>query len=113
MDDTSSPGHLYRNTSLGTTLLDSLDEMVMDGRMTPKFACKIVENFDIAMISVLRSKVKARLDLKGKLEDYRCINDEWYMVLKDVVVTLDGRGAAREKIVLDNLDVRMVKDAKR
>lgn len=50
--------------SIGVALMDSLDDMVRKGRITPQLAMKILLNFDRGIAEILASKVKARLTFK-------------------------------------------------
>ena len=51
-------------SSIGLTLVDTLDEMVQEGRIEPQLAMKVVSRFDKAAADVLADKVKARLNFK-------------------------------------------------
>ena len=50
--------------SIGVTLVDTLDDMVNEGRIEPQLAMKVVSRFDKAVAEVLGEKVKARLTFK-------------------------------------------------
>jgi len=50
--------------SIGVALMDSLDDMIRKGIITPQLALKIMSNFDRGIAEVLASKVKARLTFK-------------------------------------------------
>ena len=50
--------------SIGLTLVDTLDDMVQEGRIEPQLAMKVVSRFDKAAADVLADKVKARLNFK-------------------------------------------------
>lgn len=50
--------------SIGLTLVDTLDDMVQEGRIEPQLAMKVVSRFDKAASEVLADKVKARLNFK-------------------------------------------------
>jgi hypothetical protein len=55
---------IYRFTSIGLTLVDTLDDMVNEQRIEPQLAMKVVARFDRAVAEVLADKVKARLTFK-------------------------------------------------
>ncbi|GIY75587.1 transcription initiation factor IIA subunit 2 [Caerostris extrusa] len=59
---------LYRNTTLGHTLQESLDELIQCGQITHQLALKVLLQFDKA----------------GHLETYRFCDNVWTFVLKDV-----------------------------
>lgn len=76
---------LYRNTTLGHTLQESLDELIQCGQITQQLAMKILLQFDKAINTALANKIKARLTFKAvHLETYRFCDNVWTFVLKDV-----------------------------
>ncbi|XP_045183723.1 transcription initiation factor IIA subunit 2-like [Mercenaria mercenaria] len=101
---------LYRNTTLGHTLQESLDELIQLGQITPQLALKVLLQFDKAINLALASRVKNRITFKGKLNTYRFCDNVWTFVLnnaefKDVqelakvdkvkIVACDGKGAEK------------------
>ena len=76
---------LYRNTTLGNTLQESLDELIQYGQITPQLAFKVLIQFDRSMNKALAEKVKNRLTFKaGKLHTYRFCDNVWTFLLSDV-----------------------------
>lgn len=55
---------LYRNTTLGHTLQESLDELIQYSQLSPQLAMKVLLQFDKTINFVLASKVKSRLTFK-------------------------------------------------
>lgn len=53
-----------RPRSIGLALIDTLDDLVHDGRIEPQLAMKVIATFDRAITEVLADKVKARLSFK-------------------------------------------------
>ncbi|KAI4129490.1 MAG: hypothetical protein LQ338_002207 [Usnochroma carphineum] len=96
---------LYRRSSIGSTLIDSLDELVHLGRIEPQLAMKIIQSFDKIVTDVLAEKVKARLSFKGHLDTYRFCDEVWTFLIKDVTFKLDNQSpitAEKIKIVSCN-----------
>jgi transcription initiation factor TFIIA small subunit len=62
---------LYRGSSIGEALIDTIDDLINDGRIEPQLAMKILSNFDRAISDTLNDKVKSRLTFKVRLQDYR------------------------------------------
>lgn len=58
---------LYRASSIGLTLVDTLDDMVNEGRIEPQLAMKVVARFDRAVAEVLAERVRARLSFKVRV----------------------------------------------
>lgn len=95
---------LYRNTTLGHTLQESLDELIQVssinllvlccstlitvfqyGQITPQLAEKVLLQFDRSINQTLATKVKTRLTFKaGKLNTYRFCDNVWTFMLNDV-----------------------------
>ncbi|KAI4277349.1 MAG: hypothetical protein LQ337_001840 [Flavoplaca oasis] len=96
---------IYRQSSIGTTLIDSLDDLINSGRIEPQLANKILKNFDKIVSEVMNEKVKARLNFKGHLDTYRFCDEVWTFLIKDVNFKLDNQNpvqADRIKIVSCN-----------
>ncbi|MCJ1363630.1 Transcription initiation factor IIA small chain (TFIIA 13.5 kDa subunit) [Acarospora aff. strigata] len=96
---------LYRRSSIGLSLTDTLDDLINEGRIEPQLAMKILANFDRAITEVLAEKVKARLNFKGHLDTYRFCDEVWTFLIKDVNFKLDNSSniqADKVKIVSCN-----------
>ncbi|KAB2579424.1 putative transcription initiation factor iia gamma chain [Diplodia seriata] len=96
---------IYRKTSIGLTLMDTLDELISTRRMEPQLAIKIMQNFDKALADVISEKVKARMSFKGHLDTYRFCDDVWTFIIKDITFKMDNSQsltADKIKIVSNN-----------
>ncbi|CAG5095469.1 Similar to IscW_ISCW010050: Transcription initiation factor IIA subunit 2 (Ixodes scapularis), partial [Cotesia congregata] len=76
---------LYRNTTLGNTLQESLDELIQYGQITPQHALKVLLQFDKAINQALATRVKSRLTFK-----FREVQ-EVATVRKVKIVACDGK----------------------
>ncbi|QPG76198.1 Transcription initiation factor IIA small chain (TFIIA 13.5 kDa subunit) [Brettanomyces nanus] len=95
----------YRRSTVGTTLADALDTLIVDQRIQPQLAMKILANFDRVTSDNLRDIVKSKLSFKGHLHTYRFCDDVWTFVIKDVNVKFDDNetiNVDRFKIVACN-----------
>jgi len=90
---------MYRQCTLGTTLIDSLDLLIQRDQMNPEIAHKVLSNFDRAMSEAL-ARVKTKYSCKGKLETYRYCDDVWTFMLKEVTVKSEG-----EELKADSLKI--------
>lgn len=76
---------VYRETTLGQTLQDTLDEMIATSRMNDRVAARVLHEFDKAISLALEQKVKNRLVIKcNKLLTYRFCDNVWTLLLQDV-----------------------------
>ncbi|KAL5118153.1 Transcription initiation factor IIA subunit 2 [Pleosporales sp. CAS-2024a] len=102
MADQAKYYELYRRSSLGGALTDTLDHLITERRIEPQLAMKILINFDKAVADGLAEKVKTRLTFKGHLDTYRFCDDVWTFIIKDITFKLDNSNqvhADRVKIV--------------
>ncbi|KAG9509553.1 Transcription initiation factor IIA subunit 2, partial [Fragariocoptes setiger] len=75
---------VYRNTTLGQTLQETLDEYVQGGHLTPHSASRILWQFDRSVNYALSNKVKTMLTFRaGQLKTYRFCDNVWTLVLED------------------------------
>ncbi|XP_044769982.1 transcription initiation factor IIA subunit 2-like [Neomonachus schauinslandi] len=75
---------LYRNTTLGNSLQDSLDGLIQSQQITPQLALQVLLQFDKAINSALEQRVRNRVNFRGSLNTYRFCDNVWTFVLNDV-----------------------------
>ncbi|KAI9752839.1 MAG: Transcription initiation factor IIA small chain (TFIIA 13.5 kDa subunit) [Chaenotheca gracillima] len=81
---------LYRRSSIGMSLTDTLDDLITERRIEPQLAIKILTKFDQCITEILAEKVKARLTFKGHLDTYRFCDEVWTFLIKDVNFKLEN-----------------------
>ncbi|KAI9886131.1 MAG: Transcription initiation factor IIA small chain (TFIIA 13.5 kDa subunit) [Watsoniomyces obsoletus] len=81
---------LYRGSSIGMALTDTLDDLITDRRIEPQLAIKILANFDRSITEILSEKVKAKLQFKGHLHTYRFCDEVWTFLIEDVNFKMDN-----------------------
>ncbi|KAJ2833999.1 Transcription initiation factor IIA subunit 2 [Coemansia furcata] len=79
----------YRSGSLGTALIDSLNELILAGHITPQLAMQVLEQYDKSISEALSSKVKAKATMKGDLAVYRNCDDVWTFFVKNSTFKCD------------------------
>lgn len=76
---------LYRNTTLGHTLQETLDELMQMQMLSPALALKVLLQFDRSINTALNTRVKTKLTFKAeKLNTYRFCDNVWTFMLNDV-----------------------------
>ena len=70
MATSQAPGYyeLYRGTSIGMALADTLDDLISNRRIEPQLAMRVLANFDEAVAKVLADRVKARMTFKVSVQ---------------------------------------------
>ncbi|MXQ86244.1 hypothetical protein E5288_WYG006530 [Bos mutus] len=72
---------LYRNTTLGNSLQESLDELIQSQQITPQLALQVLLQFDKAINAALAQRVRNRVNFR--VLGIFCDN-VWTFVLNDV-----------------------------
>ncbi|KAK3677995.1 Transcription initiation factor IIA subunit 2 [Recurvomyces mirabilis] len=93
---------LYRNTSIGQSLAETLDNLISSRQIEPQLAMRVMATFDQNVAAVLGDKVKARCTFKGHLDTYRFCDEVWTFIIKDVNFKMEQNHlekAERVKIV--------------
>nr|XP_045016437.1 transcription initiation factor IIA subunit 2-like [Jaculus jaculus] len=72
---------LYRNTTLGNSLQESLDELT---QVTPQLALQVLLQFGKSISSALAQRVRNRVNFRGFLNTCRFCDNAWTFVLNDV-----------------------------
>lgn len=101
---------LYRETTLGQTLQDTLDELIGSNKLSHSLAARVLREFDKTTSLALEQKLKNRIIIKcNRLRTYRFCDNVWTLLLKDVefrevhdlirvdlvkIVACDGKAAA-------------------
>jgi transcription initiation factor TFIIA small subunit len=73
---------LYRRSTLGCTLTDTLDELIQDQKMNPQLAMRVLTQFDKSMTEAL-ADVRTKCQFKGHLHTYRFCDDVWTFLIKN------------------------------
>ncbi|RFU31147.1 hypothetical protein B7463_g5155, partial [Scytalidium lignicola] len=95
---------LYRRSSIGMALTDTLDDLISERRIEPQLAMKILANFDRSITEVLAEKVKARLTFKGHLDTYRFCDEVWTFLIKDVTFKMEN---SSQTVQADKVKIRI------
>ncbi|KAL7082596.1 hypothetical protein ACP275_14G109500 [Erythranthe tilingii] len=74
---------LYRRSTIGMCLTETLDQMVSGGILTPELAIQVLIQFDKSMTEALESDVKSKVSIKGHLHTYRFCDNVWTFILQN------------------------------
>ncbi|KNC98953.1 transcription initiation factor IIA subunit gamma [Spizellomyces punctatus DAOM BR117] len=81
---------LYRRSSLGMALTDTLDELITESHIDPQIAMKVLAQFDLTIAEALHNRVKAKAAIKGHLHVYRFCDDVWTFIVDRPTFKLEG-----------------------
>ncbi|KAK4401766.1 UNVERIFIED_CONTAM: Transcription initiation factor IIA subunit [Sesamum calycinum] len=74
---------LYRRSTIGMCLTETLDQMVSGGVLSPELAIQVLIQFDKSMTEALESEVKSKVSVKGHLHTYRFCDNVWTFILQN------------------------------
>lgn len=96
---------IYRQSKLGDSLVEALDVMITQEKITPDLAYKVLGEFDSAMVNALATKVNARATFKGHLDTYRFCDNVWTFVLSNASFKTSGAQMYSPDIVVDKVKI--------
>lgn len=75
---------VYRNTTLGRTLQDTLDEIITRENLPEHLAARCLAQFDKSITNAFRNKIKTMLTFRSAhLKTYRFCDNVWTLVFED------------------------------
>ncbi|KAI9206869.1 transcription initiation factor IIA, gamma subunit-domain-containing protein [Polychytrium aggregatum] len=80
---------LYRRSTLGIALTDTLDELICNDHLDPQEAMKILTQFDISIAEALHQRVRVKAQIKGHLQTYRFCDDVWTFIVENSNLKID------------------------
>lgn len=111
----SAPAYyeLYRRSTVGATLTDALDTLILDEKIQPQLAMRILANFDRIISENLKLEnniAKSRLTFKGVLSTYNFCDDVWTFIIKNVLIKMsdvsaNGEGSSSNSAVDSEITV--------
>ncbi|KAF2145644.1 uncharacterized protein K452DRAFT_284007 [Aplosporella prunicola CBS 121167] len=88
--ETDLAQHHYRGTSIGLSLIETLDDLIRDQRITPQLSYKVLAAFDKEIVRTLKRRIQKRMTFKAQCRTYGFYDDKWKFELKDVKYRLDS-----------------------
>eukprot|EP00697_Spironema_sp_BW2_P006848 gnl/Spiro4/21015_TR10245_c0_g1_i1.p2 gnl/Spiro4/21015_TR10245_c0_g1~~gnl/Spiro4/21015_TR10245_c0_g1_i1.p2 ORF type:complete len:129 (+),score=32.72 gnl/Spiro4/21015_TR10245_c0_g1_i1:201-587(+) len=101
---------LYRRSTLGTTLGDTLDELILNQQITPGLAHKVLKQFDKSINEILAARTSVRCQFKGHLQTYRFCDNVWTFELTDSHFRIDNDSIQSGKVKIVACDGKMTQN---
>jgi transcription initiation factor TFIIA small subunit len=80
---------LYRRSTLGSTLTDTLDELIQEQKINPQLAMRVLTQFDESIGQALAEIARNKCQFKGHLHTYRFCDDVWTFLIEDAQFKVD------------------------
>ncbi|CAN6243735.1 unnamed protein product [Urochloa humidicola] len=99
---------LYRRSTIGTCLTETLDDLVSSGAVTPELAIQVLVQFDKSMTDALESQVKSKVNIKGHLHTYRFCDNVWTFILTDATFKSEEISETLSKVKIVACDSKLL-----
>ncbi|KAJ1287261.1 hypothetical protein BS78_03G417500 [Paspalum vaginatum] len=99
---------LYRRSTIGTCLTDTLDDLVSSGVVSPELAIQVLVQFDKSMTEALDSQVKSKVNIKGHLHTYRFCDNVWTFILTDATFKSEEISETLSKVKIVACDSKLL-----
>ncbi|CAN6250980.1 unnamed protein product [Urochloa humidicola] len=99
---------LYRRSTIGTCLTETLDELVSSGAVSPELAIQVLVQFDKSMTDALESQVKSKVNIKGHLHTYRFCDNVWTFILTDATFKSEEISETLSKVKIVACDSKLL-----
>ncbi|KAF0268146.1 hypothetical protein FOG51_04010 [Hanseniaspora uvarum] len=110
---------LYRRSTIGITLVESLDNLITEGKIEPQLAIMILNSFDKSINNNLKEmnvnntigKQTAsanannnKVTIQGDLHTYRFCDEVWTLIIKNCLLKLENGNLRSEEITADTTE---------
>ncbi|GJM91771.1 hypothetical protein PR202_ga08181 [Eleusine coracana subsp. coracana] len=99
---------LYRRSTIGTCLTETLDDLVSSGAVSPELAIQVLVQFDKSMTDALETQVKSKVAVKGHLHTYRFCDNVWTFILTDATFKSEEISEALSKVKIVACDSKLL-----
>ncbi|KAL4595491.1 hypothetical protein ACB092_12G095100 [Castanea dentata] len=99
---------LYRRSTIGMCLTETLDEMVNSGTLSPELAIQVLVQFDKSMTEALESQVKNKVTIKGHLHTYRFCDNVWTFILQKATFKSDDNSETVDRVKIVACDSKLL-----
>ncbi|KAI9278405.1 transcription initiation factor IIA, gamma subunit, helical domain-containing protein [Phascolomyces articulosus] len=89
---------LYRRSSIGMALTDSLDELIQSGHINPQLAMRVLTTFDKSISEALAQLVRNKANVKGHLHTYRFCDDVWTFIIENPNFKFEQETVSADKV---------------
>ncbi|KAG0164483.1 Transcription initiation factor IIA small chain (TFIIA 13.5 kDa subunit) [Apophysomyces sp. BC1034] len=89
---------LYRRSSIGMALTDSLDELIQSGHINPQLAMRVLTTFDRSISEALFNLVRNKANVKGHLHTYRFCDEVWTFIIENPNFKFDQETVVADKV---------------
>ena len=103
----NGPLNLYKRTILCTKLIETMEELKMQGQITPNLEKKILAKFDDIMCSEISKITKNKNTIRGNVTLFRHCDDIWIFYCTNITLYLEKTKLTIPKLKIIALDEKL------
>ena len=103
----NGPLNLYKKTILCSKLIETLNELKIQGQITANLEKKIMTKFDEIMCDEISKISKTKNTIKGKVTSFRNCDDIWIFYCKEINLNIDKNKMSIPKLKIIALDEKL------
>ncbi|KYR01927.1 transcription initiation factor IIA gamma chain [Tieghemostelium lacteum] len=98
---------LYRRSTVGEALTDTLDELLQNQYINQNVYTKILTQFDKSINEALSTGVKSKAVIKGKLHTYRFCDSVWTFIIDNAEFKSDSETTRVDRVKIVACDAHV------
>ena len=98
---------LYRQSTLGKTLMEVLQELQKEKKISEQMSSKVLEIFDRSICEEISTIKKQKATIKAKVTSFKNCDDIWIFYGKDATVKTDKEQLTSNKLKIITCDKNM------
>ena len=98
---------LYRQSKLGKTLMEVLQELQKEKKISEQMSSKVLEIFDRSICEEISTIKKQKATIKAKVTSFKNCDDIWIFYSKDAIITNDKKHTQCSKLKIIACDKNM------
>ncbi|PNW77147.1 hypothetical protein CHLRE_10g424150v5 [Chlamydomonas reinhardtii] len=83
---------IYRNTSVGESLMETIEQMAQEEKLTEEIALAVLKQFDTSMSKAIKEFVTGKATMKANMKTYHYYENVWTFSLEKVEFKLNQAG---------------------
>lgn len=110
---------LYRRSTIGITLVESLDNLITEGKIEPQLAIMILTSFDKAINNNLKemntnntigkqlasaNTSNNKVTIQGDLHTYRFCDEVWTLIIKNCLLKMENGNLRSDEVTADTTE---------
>lgn len=106
----TGPIYLYRFTSLGESLKETLDQFVSTNQIDSELSESFLECFESKFLKVVSEKATKSCALKGHLNTYKHLPDVWRLWIENTTISTETEAISSRMLNIVAVNAKKVKD---